>query len=184
MGIELDFWKPVESAGKYAGKPSLFTAENAYEIKWPLDLFIAWPWVVAHSDLHLARIHVIYLPKDLHRWWFPLVNRNGSSFHAFISPMVFQPTNLRNAFVSSDYYIQLARYGDPNRIGLEARASGAKLITYTGNPYASYWVHEGDQRTLAQELIDIFTGKTEERKEIPAVPGIEETAKAMLEVYK
>lgn len=184
MGIELDYWKPVTSLGKYVGKPSIFSAENCYEIKWPLDLFIAWPWVVVHPELHLARIHVIYLPKDQWRWWFPLVNRNGTSFHAYLSGIVFNNDQLRNAFVSTDYYIGLARYGDRNRICLEATACGSKLISYRGNPYASYWITEGDQRVIAEELISILTGKTEPRANVEKPIDVIETAKAMKEIYE
>ena len=45
LGVDLDFWKKVESKGKWAGSPSIVTMENPHYIKWPLDLFFAWPWV-------------------------------------------------------------------------------------------------------------------------------------------
>src|SRR3990167_3429892 len=45
LGVDKEFWKKVESKGKYAGSPSVFTCENAHDIKWPLDLFFIWPWL-------------------------------------------------------------------------------------------------------------------------------------------
>jgi len=181
LGVEKDFWKPVESRGKYLGNPSLFTAENCHYCKWPLDLFIMWPWV--YPKIPNSHLHAIYLPTDQHRWWFPLINRNGCSYRATISASRFEQTELRNAFVSSDYYIGLVRYGEANRIFLEATACGMKTISYQGNPYADYWLTEGDQRGMANELIAILKG------EIPARPKMEvpdaiETAKAMKEIYE
>jgi len=183
MGLDESIWKPSVSNGKFAGTPSVFTAENCYEMKWPLDLFIAWPWVVQHPDLHTARLHAIYIPKDQHRWWFPLVNHNGCSFSSYISPHVFDDAELRNAFASTDYYLQCVRYGDFNRIGLEASACGAKVISYTGNPYATYWIPEGDQRDMAQALSQILLGKAEQRKP-EAVPSMATTVAAMQQIYE
>lgn len=184
MGIDLDFWKPVRSDGKYLGTPSVFTAENAYLIKWPYDLFIAWPWVREHEKLHEAKLHAIYLPKDQHRFFFPLVNANGASFGGFITAITFEPTAMRNAYCSTDFYVNLVRYGDFNTITLEARACGAKVISYRGNPYANYWIDEGDQRVIAEQLIDIFTGTTPERTDITKVEPMETTASAMKEIYE
>jgi hypothetical protein len=181
-GIDTAFWVPQTSNGHYAGAPALLTAENCYEIKWPLDLFLAWPWVI-EAGLYEARLHALYVPKDQHRWWFPLVNRNGASFHAYIGPHIFSETNLRNAFCSVDYYVGLVRYGDFNRISLEASATGAKLISYTGNPYADYWVPEGDQRTLAAAIVDILKGVTVSRQK-ETVPDISQTAAAMHALYE
>jgi hypothetical protein len=183
LGVDTRFWQPVPSLGKYAGAPSVFTAENSYEIKWPLDLFIAWPWVVQHPDLHAARLHAIYVPKDQHQVWFPLVNRNGASFSAYISPLTMTPENLRNAFASTDYYIGLVRYGDFNRICLEAKATGAQVISYRGNPYADYWVSEGDQFVIAAELMAILTGQAPRRESLP-VPDIAQTAQEMKAIYE
>lgn len=180
MGVDRSFWTPTATAGKYAGSPSVFTAENCYEIKWPLDLFLAWPWVI--KDVPDARLHAIYLPRDQHRWWFPLVNRNGTSFYSHLSPQVFNDAGLRNAFCSSDYYVSFVRYGDASRASLEASASGAKVISYRGNPYATYWVTEGDQRILALELAAILSGRTEPR--VPeAVPSHADMVAAAVQLY-
>lgn len=180
MGIDTAFWTPRPTRGKFAGSPSVLTAENCYEIKWPLDLFIAWPWVV--RDHHGARLHACYVPKDQHRWWFPLVNRNGAAYHAYIGPHVFQPDELVNAFASTDFYLGLVRYGDFNRISLEAKACGATLVSYEGNPYADYWVQEGDQRRLASQISAILSGTAAKRTPDP-VPDVQETLKGMRALY-
>jgi hypothetical protein len=181
LGVDRDFWKAIPSNGKFAGSPSIFTAENCHYIKWPLDLITAWPWVF--KEVLDARLHINYLPRDQHRWWFPLMFRNGTAYSSFSSANMYDHEALRNCFVSTDYYIGLVRYGDFNRICLEAKASGSKLISYIGNPYADFWVTEGDQRTIAQQLTGILKGEVEPR-ETQAVPSINETAEAMLEIYK
>jgi len=182
LGVDKSFWKKTPTRGKFAGSPSLFTAENCHYIKWPLDLFIAWPWIYPKVEGN-PLLHATYLPNDMHRWFFPLVNRNGCSYASHISPMVFGHEELRNAFNSVDYYIGLVRYGDFNRISLEANASGVKTISYRGNEYSDYWITEGDQRVMADELINILNGKVEPRKKSP-VPDVIDTAKAMIEIYE
>jgi hypothetical protein len=138
---------------------------------------------VAHPELHEARLHVVYLPTDQHRWFFPLVNRNGSSFSSYISGTVFSDANLKNAFASTDYYIGLVRYGDHNHICLQAKACGAKVISYTGNQYADYWIPEGDQRVITSRLIEILTGKREPMQ-TKDVPSLDEMVKSMVKVYE
>lgn len=181
LGVDLDFWKPMPSAGKYAGNPSLFTAENCHYIKWPLDLALMWPWVT--DEIPEAALHLVYLPRDQHRWWFPLLNANGASFKSYISPGVLDKHSLRNAFCSTDYYIGLVKYGDYNRICLEAKACGSTLISFTGNRYANYWIPEGDQREQAKALVAILRGEVEPRQADPA-PSLNETAKKMVEIYE
>jgi hypothetical protein len=181
MGVEKDFWKPVDSSGKYLGRPSVFTAENSHYAKWPLDLLLCWPWV--WPKLPSSFLHVLYLPNDQHKWFFPLMNRNGSRFKTIASAAVLDPISLRNAFCSTDYFIGLVRYGDFNRLCLEANACGAKTISYCGNEYSDYWIKEGDQRRMAKELIPIFKGDVEPRKKL-AVPDIVDTAKAMIKIYE
>jgi hypothetical protein len=181
MGVDLDFWKPVPSAGKYLGEPSLFTAENCHYIKSPLDLFLLWPWVA--ESFPNARLHAIYLPHDQHRWFFPLVNRNGAAYKSVISSLILPPEGLRNAFCSTDYFIGLVRYGEANRLCIEANASGAKTISYKSNPYTDYWVDEGDQRIIARQLTDILNGEVEPRKK-HKVPDISETAQMMSAIYE
>lgn len=183
MGVDQKVWKPQDSRGKFTGTPSVFTSENSYQIKWPYDLFIAWPWVIQDEKLHGARLHCIYLPTDQHRWFFPLVNRNGASFASYISAGAFKQAELINALCSTDFYCGLVRYGDHNHMCMQAKATGAKVISYRGNPYADYWITEGDQRVMAEELKAILRGEAEPRIATP-VSDISETAKAMKGVYE
>lgn len=181
MGIDLDFWKPVESRGKFLGAPSLFTAENCDYSKWPLDLFFCWPWV--WPKMPTSHLHAVYLPTDQHRWFYPLLNRNGCGFKTISSGIYFDSENLRNAFCSTDYFIGLVRYGDANRLCLEANACGAKTITYSGNEYSDFWIQEGDQRRIAEELIEILSGNVKARNKKPIEP-ITDSTKKMIEIYE
>lgn len=176
-----DFWRPTESRGEFTGKPSVFTAENWYYIKRPLDLFIAWPWVV-QAGLYDAKLHAVNVPLDHNRFLFPLINRNGASYHSYITNRVFSPEELRNAFCSTDYCANLVRYSDHNYVGLQAAACGAKVISYKGNPYATHWVDFGDQRILAQQLSAILRNEAEPRIAEKPV-SIARTAERMKEIY-
>lgn len=180
MGIDTDYWQPQPTRGKYAGSPSIFTAENCHYIKWPLDLVLMWPWIV--DEIKDARLHLVYLPRDQHRWWYPLMFANGTAFKSYSMAGALDKDSLRNAFCSTDYYCGLVRYGDVNRICLEAKASGSKVISFNGNEYADYWLPEGDQRVQAYELIQILKGETAPRDTKP-VPSIKDTAARMLEIY-
>lgn len=180
MGVDLDHWKPVPTKGKWSGTPSLFTCENSHAIKWPLDIILAFPIVAKATK---AILHTHYIPMDQHRWWFPLMQANGTSYRSYSSGMYFDADTLRNAFASVDYYINPVRYGDFNSVGIEAAASGAKIISYRGNPYAHYWLTEGDQRTMAQEMIDIFEGKTPPR-EIQKIASVHQMAQEMKKIYE
>jgi hypothetical protein len=100
-----------------------------------------------------------------------------------MSSKVFGHEDLRNNYCSNDFYIGLVRYGDFNRAALEARACGTKLISYTGNPYAHYWIPEGDQRVMADYLIKVLKGDTQPREDILDVPDIKDTALEMVELY-
>ena len=182
LGVDKKFWCPGESQGKFVGTPSLFTAENCHQIKWPLDLFIAWPWVYPKVK-GSPSLHAAYLPYDQHRWFFPLVNRNGASYGSYISCGAFKNQALVNAFRSVDFYIGLVRYGDFNRICLEANACGTRTISYRGNPYSDYWITEGDQRSIADELTAILNGEVEPRVK-ETVQDILETCKAMKALYE
>jgi hypothetical protein len=181
QGIDKSFWTPTESLGKYMGTPSLFTAENADYSKWPLDLFIAWPWV--WKEIPTAFLHSVYLPTDQHRWWYPLLNRNGAGFKTISAGIILSPEQLRNAFCSTDYYIGLARYGTCNLTCAQANASGAKTISFAGNEYTDYWVTEGDQRVIAKELLAILKGEVAPRHKTP-IADIAETVKAMTAIYE
>ena len=182
MGVETAFWGEGKSDGRWAGCPSLFTAENSHEIKWVLDLFLMWKWI--YEAIPDACLHAAYLPTDQHRWFMSLANRNGASFGSHISPLAFHGTALRNVFKSVDFMIGLVRYGDYNRICLEAQASGCKTISYTGNKFADYWLPEGDQRIMAAELIKILKKEVEPRPDKLPVPDVSEMATGMKGVYE
>lgn len=181
MGINLAKWQGAVSRGKWNGEPSLLTAENCHEIKWPLDLMIALTWVF--EEIRTARLHLLYLPQDQGRWWGALTMNNRTAYRSYISSVALDHSELANAFASVDYYIGLVRYGDFNRICLEAKASGCPLIAYRGNEYADYWLDEGDQRTIAAQLQMILKGNVTKR-ETPAVADISETAAAMRKIYE
>lgn len=182
MGVDLAFWKDGGTTiGKFAGEPSVFTAENPHRIKWPYDLMTAWPTVC--KTFVDAKLHAVYLPRDMHRAFFPWFNQLGTSFDAYISPGVFEKSWLKNAFRSCDYTVGLVRYGDLNHLSMQANAAGATTISYPGNEYADFWIPEGDQRLIASELVAIFNGEREKRKKL-AVPDVSETAKAFRSIYE
>ncbi len=181
LGIDTEFWANGVTRGKYEGTPSVFTAENPHYIKWPYDLYIAWPAIFKALDG--AKLHSIYLPRDMHRWFFPLVNANGCSYGSHISPITFPHDELRHVLKSIDYYVGLVRYGDFNHMGLQAACAGAKTISYAGNPYTDFWITEGDQRTMAVELTAILKGDVTPRSKLP-VPDLADTARAMLAIYE
>lgn len=182
LGVDKTYWKPVPSRGKFSGEPSLLTAENCHYIKWPLDLFLLWPFVYPKVKCNPS-LHSIYLPTNMHRWFFPLVNRNGCSYGSHITALTFADDDLRNALNSVDFYIGLVIKGDHNRMCLEANACGAKTISYRGNPYSDYWLTEGSQLEIAKELIAILNGEVTPREKSP-VPDILDTAKGMKALYE
>lgn len=182
LGVDTAFWSAGATRGKYAGNPSVFTAENPHYIKWPYDLFTLWPAVA--DEYPDARLHAVYVPRDLHRAFFPWINANGAAFTSYVSPSIFDKEGLRNAFQSCDFTIGLVRYGDLNHLSLQANAAGARTISYAGNPHSAYWITEGDQREMAKQLIDILAGTTPPRDNITPVPDISLTASAMADVYR
>ena len=181
MGVDKTFWTPVETRGKWTGTPSLLTAENCHYIKWPLDLFTLWPWVF--DKIPNATLHAHYLPRDQHKWFMPMINSSGAAYKMFTSAMPLAPADLKNAFASTDFYIGLVRYGDFNRICLEAKACGAKVISYSGNEYSDYWLPEGDQRVMQAELVKILKGEVEPRQTKP-VDDISVTVEMMKGIYE
>jgi glycosyltransferase involved in cell wall biosynthesis len=181
MGVNKDFWKPVEGMPRYEGEPSVMTAENHHAIKWPLDAVIAWPWVT--ENVPDARLHLYNIPDDQAEFWTTLVYNNGANFRSYLTKVCLPHEDLVRVFSQIDYYLNPVRYGDFNRVGLEAAASGCKVISYYGNPYADYWLTEGNQERQAEELAAILSGNVEplEKQEVPSVM---EMATAMKEVYE
>lgn len=178
LGINPDYWKEVE-VGKYAGTPSIFSAENCHYIKWPLDLVLAWSWVT--DAIPDARLHMAYIPLDQHKWWYPLLQRTGTHFKAYIGG-TYDHDTLKQVFSGCDFYMNPVKYGDYNRIGLEAKSTGCKVISFEGNPFADFWISEGDQRKQAKQMIEILSGQVAPRESKP-VPTVADMAKGMLEVY-
>jgi len=181
MGVDTSIFKPMPSRGRWAGSPSVFTAENCHYIKWPLDLFFLWPWVV--REIPDAVLHTQYLPRDQHRWFLPLAMRNGTAYKSYISGNALAQPDLINAMCSTDFVIGLVRYGDFDRLAIEAKACGAKLISYAGNEYADFWITEGDQRRMAEELVAILRGETAPRNPEP-VHDIADTVASMVKIYE
>jgi hypothetical protein len=181
LGVDTAFWAAGVSRGKYSGTPSVFYAENQHYIKWSYDILIAWPEIA--EQVKGAVLHNIYVPRDMHRWVFPLVNANGASYSSHISPSTYAHDELRNVFRSVDFQLGLVRYGDFNQLSLQANAAGTTTISYAGNPYADYWIREGDQRGIAKDLSAILSGEVPKRVKTP-VPDITETAQAMVAIYE
>lgn len=181
MGVDTAFWTRGASLGKWAGAPSVATIENAHRIKWPLDLFLLWPWVL--EQVPEAYLHAPNTPLDHHRLVFPLVNANGTAHRAHVSQLRFDDAGVRNLYRSVDFVCGLVRYGDHNRTQLEAIACGAKSISYAGNPYAHFWVSEGDQRTMAEQLVKILTGKVKPRTPEP-VPSLDAMCTRLVGIYE
>lgn len=182
MGVDTEFWKPGESQGKWVGNPSLFTCENSHQIKWPLDLILAFPKIMAETE---AVLHCHYLPLDQHRFWFPLIQSNGTAYKSYASGAYFDAPALRNAFNSVDYYMNLVRYGDFNTVCLESKAAGCKVISYRGNPYADYHITEGSQVDMAEEIISIIKGSPKmPNTAIRPVDSCETMAKSMISLYQ
>lgn len=181
MGLDIDFWKAARSRGKFAGNPSVMTCENSHSIKWGYDLFVCWSWI--YDVIPDACLHANYLPQDQHRVWMPLLDRNGCGYGAFISPLTWTHEELRHVLNSVDFYWNGVRYGDFNRMGMEANLSGTKVISYRGNPYSHFWITEGDQREMAKEFIEIFKGEREPRTPEP-IPSDVEMAQFFKGVYE
>jgi hypothetical protein len=181
MGVDRNFWAGGQTKGKYAGTPSVWTSENPHNIKWPLDLLIAWPWVL--EQIPAAKLHAHYIVQGLHRFFIDLANSNGAAYGSYLSGATYKHEVLRDMWQGFDFFVGLVRYGDFNCLGMQANAAGVKSISYRGNPYSDYWVTEGDQRELAKELVEIFVGNTPARVKEP-VPDLLETARAMVTIYE
>lgn len=182
LGVDREFWKSGSRSEYFPGNPSVWSGENPHFIKDPLDLALLWPWV--YPQLDNASLHLCYLAENLHRHYSPILNRNQAAYGMHWSAFTFRHERLRNIFKSIDFFAGLVRYGDFNRLSLEAAASGVKTISYRGNPYADFWITEGDQRVMALELLTILRGDVEPRAEKSPVPDVAETASEMQRVYE
>ncbi len=182
LGVDRSFWKSGHRIHGYEGNPSIWTGENPHIIKDPLDLILMWPWI--YPQLDNASLHACYLAENLHRHFSPIINRNQAGYGMHWSAFVFNHDTLRNIFKSIDFFAGLVRYGDFNHLSLQAAASGARTISYRGNPYADHWITEGDQRVMALEMLEILRGDAKPRADKSPVPDVAETAKGMQAIYK
>jgi hypothetical protein len=182
MGVDTAFWAEGESAGKYAGQPSVWTSENQHRIKWVLDVLAAWPRVL--EQVRSARLHAHYIPMPLHRFFIDFANSNGASSGAILSSAAFAHKDLRAIWKGLDFYLSPVRYGDHNTIAMQSRAAGLKTISYEGNLYADYWLREGDHRRMADDLANIFMGMVEPRADRLPVPDLKDMGQAMIAIYE
>lgn len=183
LGVDKEFWAGGQSFGKYVGTPSVWSSENQYRIKWLLDVIMAWPYI--NEDVPGAWLHGHYIPPNLHRWFIDLANDNGCAFKAHLSGGHFAHKDLRNIWRDFDFFLSPVRYGDHNNIFMQASAvPGIQTISYTGNPYADFWMPEGDQRTMAKALVSVFKGDIEPRADKLPVPDLTEMGEAMVKVYE
>jgi len=183
MGVDYEFWQGgPQSLGKYVGTPSFLTSENCHTIKWPLDVILAFPRVMDANPGAVFHIH--YLPVDQHRWWYPLLFSSGVAYKSYTSGHCLSHEELRNAFRSVDYYVSPVRYGDFNNTCLEAKVAGCKVISYRGNEYADFWITEGDQQVMADEITDIIQGRTLPRELVGTPEPISAMAEQMISIYE
>src|SRR6185369_15127261 len=59
MGVDLEFWRGGETKSKLAGEPAVWMSENQHRIKWALDVFLAWPFVL--RDCWQAHLHAHWI---------------------------------------------------------------------------------------------------------------------------
>jgi hypothetical protein len=180
MGVKREFWIK-QNIPPLQGDPAIFTAENAHNVKWPLDMFYMWPHLIERFPN--GRLHSVNIPTDQHRWWWPIAYMNNARYTMFMSAWRFGPEELRNYLSAAPYYYSPVHYGDHNRISMEAASCGAKVISFEGNEYAHFWVREGDQRRQLEDLTAIFKGETPIRSPLD-VPDSKDMAEAMVQVYK
>lgn len=181
MGVDLEFWRQGEDLGRFAGEPSVWMSENQHRMKWALDVLTAWPWVTARVPN--ARLHAHYIPVTHHRFFIDFANSNGAAYKSYLSAAIFPHAQLRNTWKSVDFHLSPVRYGDHNCLSMQAAAAGAKVISYRGNEYADFWITEGDQRRMAEELAAILKGEVTPRSDKTPVPSLEDMGQAMLAVY-
>ncbi len=182
IGVDLAFWGGGVSPGKYAGAPSVWSSENQHRIKWCLDQLMAWPWVT--EEFPEARFHLHYIPWPMHRHFIDLANTNGAAYRSYISAGTFKHKQLRNIWKAFDYFWSPVRYGDTNHLFMQAAATGLTTISYAGNPYADFWIREGDQREMAKDMIAIFKGDVAPRADKLPVPSLEAMGRQMIGVYE
>lgn len=181
LGVDRAFWAQGASA-KYDGTPSVWTSENQHRVKWMLDVLMAWPWVLEMCPG--ARLHGHHIPTNLHRFFIDLANTNGAAYGSYLSSARYSHDQLRSMWKGFDFFLSPVRYGDHNNLSMQAGAAGLKVISYVGNVYADYWIPEGDQRTMAWNLAQIFTGAVPARADKQPVPDLKDMGEAMVNIYE
>lgn len=182
LGVDTTYWAGGTSHGAHQGMPSVWTSENQARIKWILDTIIAWPLVT--KALPEACLHAHYIPSGLHRFFIDLANSNDCAFKAHLSSASFPHDSLRNIWKDVDFFWSPVRYGDHNNIFMQAAAAGIETVSYAGNPYADFWVTEGDQRELARQLIPILNHDVAPRADKLPVPDLKDMGEAMVAIYE
>ncbi|HEX7828639.1 MAG TPA: glycosyltransferase [Thermoanaerobaculia bacterium] len=182
MGIDTAFWNAGVMRGKYAGEPSFLSCENQHPFKW--SFYILRMWKAIRRELPYAVLHVANIPGGVQRFVDAMAARYGCANGCVYGSWAYKHEDLRNILKSVDYYISPVRYGDHNRMSLEAAATGAKVISYVGNRYADFWIPEGDDRRQAEAIIDIGRGNVEPRADKLPVPTEVDMARAMVNVYE
>ena len=182
LGVDKGFWAGGTSHGAYQGQPSVWMSENQARIKWALDTIIAWPMVT--QELPNACLHAHYIPTGLHRFFLDLANSNDCAFKAHLSSSTYTHAQLRDIWKDVEFLWSPVRYGDHNNLFMQAAASGIQTISYAGNPYADFWIHEGDQREMARQLVPILRHDVEPRADKLPVPDLTDMGMAMLCVYE
>lgn len=182
MGVDLDFWAAGKSVGKYAGEPSFLSCENQHPFKW--SFYILRMWRAVRQELPHAILHVGNVPGGAQRFVDAMAARYGCANGAVYGSWQYSHDNLRNILRSVDFYVSPVRYGDHNRMSLEAAAAGCKVISYPGNLYADYWIHEGDDRKACADLVAIGRGDVEPLATKLPAPSLNDMARGMVNVYE
>jgi hypothetical protein len=182
FGVDTAFWSDgPKNAPHLRGAPAVWTGENQLRVKWALDALLLWPFVTERvPDAHL---HAHYIPFELHRWFVDIANTNGAAYFATITPKYFPHAMLRELWAGCDFMLGTTRYGDPTCLSQQAEAAGLPVISYPGNQHASWWLQEGDQRVMADQLVGIFQGHIPPRPDKVPVPTLEDMARHTPAVY-
>jgi hypothetical protein len=185
MGVSSKFWNPPAPGvvtESMVGNPSILALENSHAIKWPLDFCFAFPELMRkHPEI---KFHLFCLPFDQFKWWMPLINRTGAAYKSYVNAMRLSKPEMLQAFHGADFMLSPVRYGDFNRTCLEAAASGCKVISFNGNPYAHYWIPEGDHRIQAEAIDQIIKGNAAEMTPRAKPVDNEVMAREMIKVYE
>jgi hypothetical protein len=189
MGMDLEFWRTSEGpqyidpmVTVLEGEPRFLTCENQFPFKSAYDILRVWPWV--RAELETATLHASNMPCDTEKWFWTLINRTGAIEGLFCGSWRYSKRELRGRFQNASFYVSPVRFGDSTRTNYEASAAGARVISYPGNEWADFWMHEGDHRRMARDLIAIGRGDVEPRPDKKPIPSEDDMAVAAIAVYE